>query len=146
MADCVFLTTQDQLHRDPAVAFAQKGYHILLEKPMAVTENDCRDIYNACLEAGVMLSVCHVLRNFPPVMKIKQLINSGIIGEVCHISHIENVGFWHFAHSYVRGKKLLGSQEILESRFVFKEITSPLKPTNLETLLLLLFYAMLSIM
>ncbi|XP_078677465.1 putative oxidoreductase YteT isoform X2 [Branchiostoma floridae x Branchiostoma belcheri] len=102
-ADCVVIATPDQLHKAPAVAFADRGYHILLEKPMAVTEEDCREIVAACERNNVILSVCHVLRYFPPVRKIKEIIDSGAIGDVVHIQHMEPVGFWHFAHSYVRG-------------------------------------------
>ena len=41
LADAVIISTQDKDHKDPAVAFARAGYHVLLEKPMAVTESDC---------------------------------------------------------------------------------------------------------
>ena len=85
------------------MAFAKKGYHVLLEKPMAVTESDCREIAAACESNGVYLAVCHVMRYFPPVVKIKEIIDSGAIGDVMTINHTENVGYWHFAHSYVRG-------------------------------------------
>jgi len=48
-ADVAIITTQDHMHRDPAIAFAKKGYHILLEKPMAVDENirswTCSQVY-----------------------------------------------------------------------------------------------------
>ena len=47
---------------------------------MAVTESDCREITTACEAAGVMLAVCHVMRYFPPVVKIKEIIDSGAIG------------------------------------------------------------------
>ena len=70
---------------------------------MAVTEADCREIAAACEESGVFLAVCHVLRYFPPVVKIKEIIESGAIGDVVTINHTENVGYWHFAHSFVRG-------------------------------------------
>ncbi|KAK3872094.1 hypothetical protein Pcinc_022815 [Petrolisthes cinctipes] len=102
-ADCAVVSTQDQLHVEPAVAMARKGYHILLEKPMAVREEDCRTIYEEAMKAGVILAVCHVLRYYPPVRKLKELINAGVIGEVVNINHTEPVGFYHFAHSFVRG-------------------------------------------
>lgn len=38
------------------------GYHLLLEKPMAVTEEDCEEIAKACTDAQVIVAVCHVLR------------------------------------------------------------------------------------
>ena len=103
LADAVIICTQDQGHKAPAVAFAKLGYHILLEKPMAVSEEDCKEITKACEDNGVMLAVCHVMRYFPPVVKIKEIIDSGAIGDVMTINHTENVGFWHFAHSFVRG-------------------------------------------
>ncbi|KAK7077006.1 hypothetical protein SK128_015737 [Halocaridina rubra] len=103
LSDCALVCTQDRDHVEPAVALAKLGYHILLEKPMAVTEKDCRLIYEACQEAGVMLAVCHVLRYHPPAMKLKELIDSGVIGDVVNINHTEPVGFFHFAHSFVRG-------------------------------------------
>ncbi|KAF3696707.1 hypothetical protein EXN66_Car012385 [Channa argus] len=102
-ADAVLICTPDRLHKEPAVAFAKKGYHILLEKPMATTAEDCTAIVEACLQSGVMLSVGHVLRYDPVISKIKVLIDSGVIGDVIHIQHIEPVGFYHFAHSFVRG-------------------------------------------
>ncbi|XP_062601789.1 putative oxidoreductase YteT [Saccostrea cucullata] len=102
-ADCVIICTQDQQHKDPAIAFAKKGYHILLEKPMATTEEDCREIVRVCNENNVFLTVCHVLRYTPWVKKIKELIDRGAIGDVVNIQHLEPVGYWHFAHSYVRG-------------------------------------------
>ncbi len=55
---------------------------MLLEKPMAVDEADCEEIARACTEAGVLVAVCHVLRYFPPVLKIKEVIESGQLGQV----------------------------------------------------------------
>ncbi|XP_050953325.1 uncharacterized protein zgc:154075 isoform X2 [Labeo rohita] len=102
-ADAVLICTPDRLHKDPAVALAKKGYHVLLEKPMAVTEEDCTEIVEACVQSGIMLTVCHVLQYDPLIHKIKELIDSGVIGDVIHIQHLEPVGFYHFAHSFVRG-------------------------------------------
>ncbi|XP_071479853.1 2,7-anhydro-N-acetylneuraminate hydratase-like [Diadema antillarum] len=102
-ANAAIIATPDRHHRKPAIACAAKGYHVLLEKPMAVTEEDCREIVRTCKENNVILAVCHVLRHFPPTKKIKELITSGAIGEVVNIQHLEPVGFYHFAHSYVRG-------------------------------------------
>uniref|UniRef100_A0A3P8T6U4 Zgc:154075 n=1 Tax=Amphiprion percula TaxID=161767 RepID=A0A3P8T6U4_AMPPE len=102
-ADAVLICTPDRLHKEPAVAFAKKGYHVLLEKPMAVSTFDCTAIVEACIQSGVMLSVGHVLRYDPLVQKIKELIDAGAVGDVIHIQHLEPVGYYHFAHSFVRG-------------------------------------------
>ncbi|MFW9908239.1 MAG: Gfo/Idh/MocA family protein [Candidatus Thorarchaeota archaeon] len=102
-ADVAIITTQDHMHRDPAIAFAKKGYHILLEKPMAVDEKGCRDITKTALDKKVLFAVGHVLRYTKYTQILKGLIESGIIGDVISIQHLEPVGFWHQAHSFVRG-------------------------------------------
>ncbi|MFJ4680459.1 Gfo/Idh/MocA family protein [Kitasatospora sp. NPDC088783] len=102
-ADAVVITTQDADHVDPAVAFAGLGYHILLEKPMATTEDDVLRIIDAVERAGVMLAVCHVLRYTPYTRALKRIVDSGRLGEVVSVEHLEPVGWWHQAHSYVRG-------------------------------------------
>ncbi len=103
LADLVTVTTQDAYHVAPAVAAARLGYHILLEKPMAPTEEECREVVAAVEEAGVLLAVCHVLRYTPHTLALQKLIAEGAIGDIVSIEHLEPVGFWHFAHSFVRG-------------------------------------------
>ncbi|ESO09338.1 hypothetical protein HELRODRAFT_156445 [Helobdella robusta] len=102
-ADCILVTTMDQMHKDPAVAFAKKGYHIYLEKPMATTYADCACIVETCKRNNVMLAVGHVLRYDSHAQTIRDIIRSGEIGQVVNIQHLEPIGFWHFAHSFVRG-------------------------------------------
>ncbi|KAJ2461117.1 hypothetical protein GGF42_000402 [Coemansia sp. RSA 2424] len=103
VADAVLICTIDSLHTELAVAFADKGYHILLEKPMATDLAGCQEVYSAAKKNGVMLAVCHVLRYTPYNRKIKQIIESGVLGSIIGIQHTEPVGHYHFAHSYVRG-------------------------------------------
>lgn len=91
------------MHMGPAVAFADKGYHILLEKPMAIKEEDCKRVVDAVLRNNVIFSVGHVLRYTPHTQKIKSLVASGVIGDIVSVQHLEPVGFYHAAHSYVRG-------------------------------------------
>lgn len=102
-ADAVIIATPDSLHTEPAMAFAEKGYHILLEKPMATTETECKQITEAVEAAGCIFAVCHVLRYTAFTRKLKKLIDSGLIGEVVNIQRLEPVGYWHQTHSFVRG-------------------------------------------
>jgi len=102
-ADAVIIATQDIHHADPAVAFAEKGYHMLLEKPMAPTEEECRRITDAVTQAGILFAVCHVLRYTSYTRKIIELIRGGAIGDVVSLQRLEPVGYWHQAHSFVRG-------------------------------------------
>lgn len=103
LADAVMLTTQDAMHHDPAVALVRRGYHLLLEKPMATTEQDARSIVAAAEIAGVTLAVCHVMRYTAYTAALSALISRGDIGDVVSVEHLEPVGWWHHAHSFVRG-------------------------------------------
>jgi predicted dehydrogenase len=102
-ADAVIVATQDADHLAAATAFARAGYDLLLEKPMATNEADCDAIVAAAREAGGALAVCHVLRYTPYTRALKELLDSGAIGELVAVEHREPVGYWHFAHSFVRG-------------------------------------------
>src|SRR5437764_574815 len=103
LADAVLICTQDRMHAGPAEAFAALGYHILLEKPMAPDEAGCRRIVAAVEKAGVILAVGHVMRYTPYTRAVKQIADSGQLGDIMSVQHLEPVGFWHQAHSYVRG-------------------------------------------
>ena len=103
MADCCFVCTLDDDHTAPAIRAMELGYHILLEKPMSNREDECRIIADTAARTGRHLAVCHVLRYTPFYMTLKALIDRGEVGEVTTIDQIENVGYWHQAHSFVRG-------------------------------------------
>lgn len=104
LTDAVVIATQDAMHTAPAVALAKKGYHMLLEKPMAPTPAECRRIVKTVLDNKIIFAVGHVMRYTPYTRRMKAIIDRGAIGEVVNIQHLEPVGFWHQAHAYVRGK------------------------------------------
>ncbi|CAG8680483.1 22423_t:CDS:10, partial [Dentiscutata erythropus] len=103
LSDAVIISTLDDLHVEPAVEFAKKKYHILLEKPIAPNIKDCVEITKAVTENEIICAVGHVLRYTPHNIVVKKIIDSGLLGNIVNIQHTEPVGFWHFAHSYVRG-------------------------------------------
>lgn len=103
LADAVLISTPDRLHHGPAIAAIRKGYHVLLEKPAATTLAHCEEIAAEAKKAGVMVAVCHVLRYAPYFIALKKIIGEGKLGQVVNIDHMEPVGYWHMAHSYVRG-------------------------------------------
>lgn len=103
MADAALICTLDGLHTAPALAALEKGYHVLLEKPMSNSEAECRAIAAAAERGGRVLCVCHVLRYTPFYATLKRLVDEGAVDEVAALAQIENVGYWHHAHSFVRG-------------------------------------------
>ena len=102
-ADLAIVATQDADHVSPAIAAAEAGYHLLLEKPIAPTEAETRKVVAAVKATGVMFGVCHVLRYTPHTVQLKALLDDGAIGDVISVEHLEPVGWWHMAHSFVRG-------------------------------------------
>ena len=103
MADVAVISTVDNMHYYPALAAIEKGYDLLLEKPVAQTAQECADIANAARKKGVNVLVCHVLRYTPFYGRIKELLMAGTIGQVLSIDQVEGIGNVHFSHSYVRG-------------------------------------------
>jgi predicted dehydrogenase len=101
--DVVVITTQDKSHFKLAKLALQKGYNVLLEKPMATDPEDCINLIKEQEKSGKNLAIGHVLRYAPFFQTIKKIINSGDLGKVLNIDITENIGYWHFAHSYVRG-------------------------------------------
>lgn len=104
LADAMFICTQDKMHFAPSMAAMEKGYHILLEKPMATDPAECIKMGELAGKLGRVFMVCHVLRYTPFFIKLKSLLQEGVIGRLISIQHNENVGYWHQAHSFVRGQ------------------------------------------
>lgn len=102
-ADFALIATPDALHVEPAIAAMERGYHVLLEKPMALTEADCRRLVEVAERTGAILQICHVLRYTALFETLKRCIDAGELGRVVTIQHAENVSYWHYAHSYCRG-------------------------------------------
>ena len=105
--DGAFICTPDTTHVEIVESLATFGLHVMCEKPLATSLKDCQRIYQSLKraeEAGTkaVFSVGHVLRYSPHNMLLKRLIENGAIGDILSIEHTEPVGFWHFAHSYVR--------------------------------------------
>lgn len=103
ICDAVILATMDRDHVEPAVACLDHGYHVLLEKPMATTLDDCRAIEAAQRRAGTVVAVCHSLRYQKGFRTVKEILASGRIGRIISLDQLEQVAYWHQAHSFVRG-------------------------------------------
>ena len=103
LADVMFICTMDKQHVRQAIPALRKGYHLVLEKPISPDLEECREIIRVARECNRKVIVCHVLRYTPFYNKLKELLDSGIIGNIVNVNAFENVGYWHQAHSFVRG-------------------------------------------
>lgn len=103
LADAVLICTQDKQHFDPTMKALEAGYHVLLEKPMSPDAKECLLMGEKAAQLNRVFSICHVLRYTNFFSTIKGLLDNETIGNLMSITHNENVGFWHQAHSFVRG-------------------------------------------
>ena len=102
-ADAVLIGTPEDKHYEPCMRAIEAGYHILLEKPIAQTKQECLNILEASTRKGVIVGVCHVLRFHPYFTKIKRIIDSGALGQIISINHFAEINIDRMTHSYVRG-------------------------------------------
>ena len=103
LADAVVVATPDREHAAPAIAALEAGYDVILEKPIAPTAAEVRAVGEAAGRSAGIVTVAHVLRYTAFFSLVKRLLDEGSIGELVTIEHAERIGYWHFAHSFVRG-------------------------------------------
>ena len=102
-SDALVIATQDKDHVRMCIKALELGYDILLEKPISPLEEEIYALYDAYKKHPQKVVVCHVLRYAPAFLKVKELLDNGEIGKLVCIDWLEQVAYWHQAHSYVRG-------------------------------------------
>lgn len=103
IADLAIISTQDRMHYAPAITAIELKYDILLEKPISPDAKECVEIMKAAQRNNVRVIICTVLRYTALFSTVKEIIDSGKIGNVVSVTHEECVGNIHQSHSYVRG-------------------------------------------
>ena len=90
----VFITSPDFLHEEQGVAALEAGKAVYLEKPMAITIEGCDRLLETAYRTGSKLYLGHNMRHFPAIIKMKELIDSGLIGDVqaCWCRHFIEYG------------------------------------------------------
>jgi predicted dehydrogenase len=103
LGDVAIIGTQDNYHFEPCQKALSLGYDVLLEKPIAKTLKEALLLKEQAEALNRRVLVCHVLRYTPFYNTIRNIINSGELGDIITFNANEGVGAWHFAHSFVRG-------------------------------------------
>lgn len=104
LADAIINGTMDEQHLVTSVPLLNAGYDMLLEKPFAVNEKEMRELVACAKKNNSKVMICHVLRYTPFYYGIKEIVNSGEIGDIINIQTTEHVSYHHLSTSYVRGK------------------------------------------
>lgn len=115
--DALVIATYDREHYEITMKALDYDVDILLEKPISPNVNEVFNIAKKAEAKNNVFMICHVLRYAPFYTKLKEVIESGVIGRIININHNENIGYFHFAHSFVRGNwrnEALSSPMILQ--------------------------------
>ncbi len=109
--DVVSITSYPNQHRAQAVAAAEAGKHIILEKPIALTWEDCKTIAEAVQANGVRATVCFELRHISQFLTISHLLDSGLIGDIhyAEVDYYHGVGPWYGQYRWNTSKENGGS-------------------------------------
>ena len=101
--EAAVITLPDRLHTKVAIQALAKHLHLLLEKPVGATWEECVALDAAVRESKRFVQVGHILRFTPYYCKIAELIHGGTLGELVSIRHLEPVGYRKAAHAFCRG-------------------------------------------
>ncbi|MDR0998597.1 MAG: Gfo/Idh/MocA family oxidoreductase, partial [Treponema sp.] len=99
----LIISTQDQMHAGPLAKAMERNVHILCEKPIVPSLEECRQIEKNSSGFTRVFMIAHVLKYTVFFSKIKELLKEGRIGKLVGIDLIENVGHIHYSHSFTRG-------------------------------------------
>jgi predicted dehydrogenase len=99
--DAVIITTPDFTHRDVAIQAMRAGKDIYLEKPVAPTSEQCREIIRCQRETGRVAFVGFNLRASAESERLKDIVDSGILGQILHVEGLEQLSVAHSA-SFMR--------------------------------------------
>ncbi|MBK5113567.1 MAG: Gfo/Idh/MocA family oxidoreductase [Candidatus Heimdallarchaeota archaeon] len=103
IAQVAFICTPDRMHHEPAIEALELDYDLFLEKPIAPTLEECQDIAKCASAKNRIVQVGHVLRFTNYWQALKEFLATEKLGKIVHYDHSENVSYWHFGHSFVRG-------------------------------------------
>ncbi|MBQ9859571.1 MAG: Gfo/Idh/MocA family oxidoreductase [Clostridia bacterium] len=101
--DAVLVALPHDLHYECGVFFAHNKKHVLMEKPLANSEEECLRLIQVCEEEGVTLMCAYPVRYWPGVVKLKELVDSGEYGKVMQMSiwteQLTNLGELHWSNT-----------------------------------------------
>ena len=123
--DAVLVSTPPPLHAEMCVAALQSGKHVLCEKPLARNPDECRQILDAAKRSSRSVATGFNLRFFPPYEKARQILDSGLIGELDHIrAYAGHPGGQEFTHPWVHDANVMGGGTLLDNGIHLIDLTS----------------------
>ena len=102
-ADAVIIALPDALHMDVCIKALERGFHVLLEKPIGCSWEECQAVRDAQIRTRRLVLTGYVLRFAPFYKKLREVITSGVIGELTSVHHLSAISYGKASHAYCRG-------------------------------------------
>jgi predicted dehydrogenase len=80
--NAVYIATPPSTHAELTLKAAKAGKAVYVEKPMAMSAGECRKMIDVCAEAGVPLFVAYYRRTLPGYLKVKEIVDAGVLGDI----------------------------------------------------------------
>lgn len=121
--DAVIISTPPHLHAEMAIAALKAGKHVLCEKPLARTLEECQDMLNAAEQSNKYLATGFNYRFYPSVMKARELLDSGIIGELDHIRSYTGYSATEHSQEWLHDVKIMGGGALRDNGIHLIDLT-----------------------
>ena len=102
-ADAVIIALPDALHMDVCIKALERGFHVLLEKPIGCSWAECQTVRDAQIRTRRLVLTGYVLRFAPFYKKLREVITSGVIGDLTSVHHLSAISYGKASHAYCRG-------------------------------------------
>jgi len=125
--DAVILSTPTNLHAAQAIAAMQAGKHVIVEKPMASSLEQCRQMLAVSRETGRVLTVGFNHRYFAAIKAVREAIRSGAIGKLSYIrAYAGHTGLSEFKSPWMYDKDIMGGGTLMDNGIHVLDLTQHL--------------------
>ncbi len=122
--DAVIVSTPPHLHAEMCIEALNAGKHVLCEKPLARTPEECRAMLAAAARSGRLLATGFNYRFYPAIVAARSILDSGRIGQLDHIrSYAGHPGGAEFTHPWVHDVKVMGGGALLDNGIHILDLT-----------------------
>jgi predicted dehydrogenase len=122
--DAVVISTPPPLHAEMCIELLENGKHVLCEKPLARTPEECQQILTVAQQSGRVLATGFNYRFYPAIVKAREILDSGLIGELDHVrSYAGHQGGSEFTHPWVHDVKVMGGGALLDNGIHIIDLT-----------------------
>src|SRR5262249_32546130 len=117
------ISTPPSLHAPMAIEALKSGKHVLCEKPLGRTPSECQRMVAAATEAKLFLATGFNYRFYPSITKARQLLDSGVIGELNHVRSYSGYSAADHNHDWLHDFEMMGGGALRDNGIHLIDVT-----------------------